>query len=356
MWSLVHWKLVVTEGIHPFLTHDIYAPEGFNLAWATVIPGPALLMVPLTATVGPVVAYNLLALAAPALAALTAFLLCRELTRNGYAAVAGGYLFGFSSYVLGQTLNHVNLALVFLLPLAALLAVRHARGEISDRRYVVGPHGGAGRPVPDLPRGADVGRARGDAGARGRHRRRRASGAPQLVRTAVGAGVALVAMAVIVSPYLYFALAHPNPIHEGLQPETYVADVENLFFPTPVTWLFSQDFADVSARFAGNLTEQLAYTPLPLLIVFLCAAFAFRRTVAGRVLVTVAVVAFVGALGAHLTIGGIPSIGCPGSTPSTSRCAPGAAHAVRGLHGPRGRRAGVAVDRASGRRARGAGR
>ena len=46
-------------------------------------------------------------------------------------------------------------------------------------------------------------------------------------------------MAVIVSPYLYFALAHPNPIHEGLQPETYVADLENLLFPTPVTWLFS---------------------------------------------------------------------------------------------------------------------
>ena len=28
-------------------THDIYAPGGFNPAWATVIPGPALLMVPL---------------------------------------------------------------------------------------------------------------------------------------------------------------------------------------------------------------------------------------------------------------------------------------------------------------------
>ena len=68
---------------------------------------------------------------------MTAFLLCRELTRNGTRPLAGGYLFGFSSYMLGQTLNHVNLALVFLLPLAVLLAVRHARGEISDRRYVV---------------------------------------------------------------------------------------------------------------------------------------------------------------------------------------------------------------------------
>ena len=30
MWSLVHWKMVVTEGIHPFLTHDIYAPGGLQ--------------------------------------------------------------------------------------------------------------------------------------------------------------------------------------------------------------------------------------------------------------------------------------------------------------------------------------
>jgi hypothetical protein len=311
MWSLVHWKQVVTEGVHPFLTHDIYAPGGFNLAWATVIPGPALLMVPLTATLGPVVVYNLLALAAPALAAFTAFLLCRELTRNWYASVAGGYLFGFSSYMLGQTLNHVNLALVFLLPLAALLAVRHARGEISDRRYVVSLTAvlvGQFLIFLEVLMSALLAGtlALGVAIVVADERLRR-----QLVRTAAGAGVAVAAMAVIVSPYLYFALAHPNPIHEGLQPKTYVADVDNLFYPTPVTWLFSQDFADVSARFAGNLTEQLAYTPLPLLIVFLCAAFAFRRTIAGRVLVTVAVVAFVCALGAHLTIGGIPTIKLP---------------------------------------------
>ncbi len=40
------------------------------------------------------------------------------------------------------------------------------------------PHGGAGRPVPDLPRGADVGPARRHARARGRHRRRRRAAAP----------------------------------------------------------------------------------------------------------------------------------------------------------------------------------
>jgi hypothetical protein len=311
MWSLVHWKLVVLEGAHPFLNEDIYAPDGFNLAWATVIPGPALLLVPLTATAGPVVAYNLLALLAPALAAWTAFLLCREVTRHGVAALAGGYLFGFSSYTLGQTLNHVNLALSFLLPLGALLVVRHARGAMSDRRFALGL---AAVLVGQfliflevlmtavLAGGLALGAAILLADPRAR---------PALLHTAKLCAAAAAIAVVVVSPYLYFALAHPNPIKEGLQPETYVADLENLLFPTQITWLFSGDFAEVSARFAGNLTEQLAYTPLPLLLIAGAAAFAFRRRLAGRVLTIVAIVAFVAALGAHLTIGGVPTVSLP---------------------------------------------
>jgi hypothetical protein len=311
MWSLVHWKLVVTEGVHPFLTHDIYAPEGFNLAWATVIPGPALLLVPLTATIGPEVSYNLLALLAPALAAWTAFLLCREVTRHGAASLVGGFLFGFSSYTVGQTLNHVNLALAFLLPLGALLAVRHGRGALGDRRYVLllaAVLVGQFLIFMEVLMTAVLagGLALGAAIAFADRARR-----PALVRTAVASGVAAAVAALVVSPYLYFALAHPNPIHEGLQPETYVADLENLLFPTPITWLFSEDFTGLSSRFAGNLTEQLAYTPFPLLLIAAAAAFAFRRTLGARVLVVVAVVAFVAALGAHLTVGGVPTVRMP---------------------------------------------
>ena len=84
----------------------------------------AILAAPLTALIGPLATYNTLALAAPALAAWAAYLLCRHLTDESLAAILGGWTFGFSSYVLGETLNHLNLALVATLPLILLVAIR----------------------------------------------------------------------------------------------------------------------------------------------------------------------------------------------------------------------------------------
>ena len=76
-------------------------PHGSNLAWTTSIPGLALLLAPVTLAAGAVAAYNAAAILLPALAAWTAFLLCRHLTRSFWPSLAGGYLFGFSSYLLG---------------------------------------------------------------------------------------------------------------------------------------------------------------------------------------------------------------------------------------------------------------
>ena len=57
--------------------------------------------------------------------------------RHGHARRAGGRpRFGFASYEAAETLNHLNLALVFTLPLAGLVVARYLRGGLSDRRFV----------------------------------------------------------------------------------------------------------------------------------------------------------------------------------------------------------------------------
>src|SRR5262249_35648844 len=66
-----------------------------------------------------------------ALAAWTAFLLCSYLTGRLWASFAGGYLFGFSAYVVAQTLGHPHMTAVLLLPLVALVLVRHVRGKLT---------------------------------------------------------------------------------------------------------------------------------------------------------------------------------------------------------------------------------
>ncbi len=126
-WSLAWWPHAIENGLHPLLTDLVYAPDGWNLAWTSSIPAPSLLAWPLTAVFGPIAAYDVLALAAPALAAWCAYLLCREIGTGTPAALAGGLVFGFTSYEAAETLNHLNLALVFTLPLAGYLVARYLR-------------------------------------------------------------------------------------------------------------------------------------------------------------------------------------------------------------------------------------
>src|SRR4051812_35264314 len=137
IWSLAWWPHAILHGQNPIATHAIWAPDGVNLAWTTSIPGLALALSPLTLTAGPTVAYNVVAILMPALAAWTAYLLCRRVVGRPWPALVAGYLFGFSTYMLGQQLGHVHMTSVFLLPLVPLLVLRYLDDELGNRRFAV---------------------------------------------------------------------------------------------------------------------------------------------------------------------------------------------------------------------------
>jgi hypothetical protein len=136
IWFLNWWPWAIGHGLNPFISYYVWYPHGFNMTWATSLPVAALLMWPPTWLAGPVVSYNVLTLVAPALSAWTAFLLARYLTRDTPASFIGGYLFGFSSYELGEMLGHLNLNLIFVVPLLVLLVVQRVRGDLSRPRFV----------------------------------------------------------------------------------------------------------------------------------------------------------------------------------------------------------------------------
>ena len=106
------------------------------MGWTTSVPTAALIALPITWVAGPVAAFNILTLAARPSAAISMYLLARQLTGRNDAALAGGALFGFSGYENGQALGHLNLDLVFLLPLIPLLVVRRWQGLTGRRRFV----------------------------------------------------------------------------------------------------------------------------------------------------------------------------------------------------------------------------
>ena len=137
MWFLAWWPHALLHGLNPFVTHAIFYPEGFNLTWAAAMPGPAIVLAPVTLLFGPATTWNVIELAAPALSAWTMFLLCRHLTGRAMPALIAGYLYGFSPYVLHNLTGGPDLVLVWPLPLLVLLAVRQIEGSVTRRRFVI---------------------------------------------------------------------------------------------------------------------------------------------------------------------------------------------------------------------------
>ena len=305
-WSLVHWVEVLAGNQSPFLTDRIDAPMGFNLAWATTIPGPALLFAPLTALAGPLVTYNTLAIAAPALAAWTAYLLCRHVTQDSLAAIAGGWIFGFSSYVLGETLNHLDLALVAALPLIVLVVIRLVEQSIRPQRGVLALAGLIAMQFlifTEIAATATVvggiallaALAIGPSDLRGR-----------IVRALPWVAAGYTLAIVIISPLLIAAFLHPNPIDDRIRPDLYPLDLKNLVVPTVITWVGGARFQADSLQFVGNLTEQLAYVGPLLVLVALGGIWRWRHERYVWVIVVTTVAAIVLSFGAHLTISGDP--------------------------------------------------
>jgi hypothetical protein len=283
---------------NPFLTHEVYAPGGYNLTWAASILGPALVLAPLTELWGPMVTFNLLAILAPAGAAWGAYLLCRELTARTSSAVAGGLLFGFGSYETGVTINHLNLALVGLLPIAALLALRRARGRISRVRFILalGVVLGAQLWISTETFASAVvfGALALVVGfiSRDRAQRRLAW------RTAYEAAVAVAVAVLIGVPYLWYALTSKNPLgsQSGVNDG---ADLANFLAPTPATWL-----RPVTTKFAANVPEDLAYMGPVLLIVLGLLLLECRKRRLARFLALFLLAATVLSLGGVLRVAG----------------------------------------------------
>jgi hypothetical protein len=306
IWSFAWWPHAILHGQNPFFTHAIWEPDGFNLAWATSVPGLAIVFAPLTLLFGPVLAYNVASILTPALSAWTAFLLCRRLTGKDWPSLAGGYLFGFSTYVLSAELTHIFDAAVFLVPVVGLLVVRFVERDLSPRGLALrlGLVLAAQMLLSTevlftLTLAVVVGLAVGlVVSATGRAAVRR------LVVPLVGA---YAFAAVLTAPFLYYIFTGV-----GSRPDSgadaFSADLLNVVVPTKATvggW-WTGHFAE---GFPANDAERGTYLGLPVLVIV--ALFAWRRwrTPFGRFLLAGFVLSVIGALGSWLTIDGHQRLG-----------------------------------------------
>jgi hypothetical protein len=101
--------------IEPDLTHD-FRPRRDEHS-IPLVPLASLLLWPMSATAGPVVAYNVLATLTPVLSAVAAYVALRYFVRDRVASGIGALLCGFSPYAIAQLLGHPHAALGITPPL-----------------------------------------------------------------------------------------------------------------------------------------------------------------------------------------------------------------------------------------------
>jgi hypothetical protein len=314
MWALSWWPHAISHGLNPFVTHYLWAPTGVNVAQAAMIPTAAVAMAPITALAGPVVSYNILSLGSPALAAMTAYLLCRRLVGREAPAVAGGYLFGFSSYEFAQLTGHLNLTLVFLVPVMVHVALRRVDREISRLIYLIVMALmlvlQAGLSTELLAESVAFG-AVILVSARFLAPRSHRSRIDGLMAETVAAG--LVAL-VVASPFFYYALFSGTfPKGAGNLSDVYGLDLLNTLFPTYTTWLGHHDFLSLGLTYeTGNITEADGYLGVPIVLAFLLWLLGDGyRSLLGRLLMVAVGVIFIVALGSHLHIAGQQTVTLP---------------------------------------------
>jgi hypothetical protein len=114
----------------PSFSPDVYYPIGYNLALSEMTPANNLLALPITAALGPVVAYNVLIFGSFVLSAFTMYLLVVCLTGSPAAAVVSGAIFAFSPYRMIHSAGHLPLMGTYWLPLL-FLAIE---GSINQRK------------------------------------------------------------------------------------------------------------------------------------------------------------------------------------------------------------------------------
>jgi hypothetical protein len=312
MWFFKWWMYSLTHGLNPFITDIVWAPSGINLAWTTFVPLPAWISFPLQLTVGEPAAYNIIVTFAMPLAAFAAFLLCARVSGKFWPSMLGGYIFGFSPYILGEMLGHLCLIAIFPVPLIALAALKRLDGAISARRFAVTL---AALLVAEFLCSVELFATVTLVGGfalllammlfAGEMRARLFG----LISPTIG-GYAIATA--VLSPYFYYLLAYGIPHAPIWTPSRFCADVVGFIVPRQTVWLGNAGLAmRVARNFGGNIFENGDYLGVAIIVFVEAFRRRYWRSAAGKFLTILLLVIVVAAMGPSLNVAGRQGIVMP---------------------------------------------
>jgi len=308
-WFLEWVPYALRHGLNLFHTNFLDYPNGVDLANGTSVPFLALLATPVTLTLGPVAAFNLLLRLAFASSAGSMFVVLRTWCRWP-AAFIGGLLYGFGPYMISQGQNHLNLAFVPLPPLIVgcfyeLLVTR--RRPPVRMGLLVGALAGAQALInPELLALLAVVVAIGMIGLAIYARNDIREQFKPLVRAVAPATFIFLIITGYMLWSMLFASGHlVGPVYPVKALQSYRADLLGPIVPTTDQFIAPLSLAVLAFKFVGgNFTENSGYLSLPLVILIAVFAIVWRRDRVILVSALLALVAFILSLGSRLEIGG----------------------------------------------------
>lgn len=324
VWFLALVADAVAHGSNPLFTNWVNYPWGANLMDNTAMPLAGVIGAPITLLLGPVLAYSVLFTAAFAGSAAAAFFALSRYVSWIPAAFAGGLLYGFSPFMVGQGLGHLFLILAPLPPLILVclddIVVRRrhrwwaaggALGLLAACQMLISTELLAMFGLMAVIGLVVLGLARRDL-ARERWRRVGASLAAASIVFAALAAFPLYVM--VLGPAHITGPIHPVKVLAGLSTDLLgvVAPGSNQHFSlglaaTTDTWVH---FASGKGVPVPDVGENGGYIGLPLLAFLLAGLYRFRRDKLVCFAALMAVVALVLSMGSTLHAGG-HSLGIP---------------------------------------------
>lgn len=309
MWFLTWVPYAITHGLNIFQTTRFEYPFGANLADNTTVPLLGLIAWPVTATLGPVAAFNFLIRLCFAADGIAMFFALRRWTTSMLAAFVGGLLYAFGPYTAGQVL-HIDLIFVPIPPLLVLCVeefVKRQKMRPGRLGLVIGLLATAQLYVSqDILSGCCLMLvfALAGLGIRFRHKIRERLG--YMLRAA---GVAIGVFGVLAGYMLWEMVDGPRhlngPIIKTSVLQSFNGNVLGPFFPTSNQLGVPHFLSGIGDDFVShNLSENGTYFGVPLLLLLFVIMRRLWNDERVRAFFWLAVVAFVTAMGSHLTIGG----------------------------------------------------
>lgn len=299
VWFLAWLPHALGSGHSPLFTTLLMAPEGANLLNSTAISLPALLLWPVTATLGPTISYDVMATLALTLSAWAAYFALRRVTRYSSSAWIGGALYGFGGYMTGQATAHANLMVAVFPPIVALLLAdaRHTRTPIKTG-VLLGLSAVAQVFInEEILATTAIMAALALLFAIWTQRPTRAI----VMRYARVLGAAAVAFTLLAGPALLYQLFGPQHVSGVLvRSGRYVNDLAGFVIPNSTQWLSTAGSRHLTSGFSGYDGEWGSYLGLPLISLLIWTGWRLRRRAlpAGLLLICAAIFS----LGPHLRV------------------------------------------------------